>query len=104
MYLFFYMALGHNGFDAGKSITQVFGREGGLKIFACCHLWPKKVPIFRVSPLPMALVMYIARLKIISPRAIETRGTLMFIIKLMQTYTKYVYSPLMARGNSVCTL
>jgi hypothetical protein len=46
----FYMALGLNDFDAGKSITRAQKFQG--------------------SPLPMPLVMDVARLKIITYRAI----------------------------------
>ncbi len=50
MYLFFYMALGLNDFEVGKSIT-------------------------------LAIVMDIARLKIITSRAIKTTGTGTLIVE-----------------------
>ncbi len=45
MYLFFYMALGLNDFDAGKSITRAIGNGG----------WAQKSLDFQGPPLPMAL-------------------------------------------------
>ncbi len=59
MYLFFYMALGHNNFDAGKSITQ-----------ALLPFQAQKSLNFRAHPFPMVLVMDVASNKIITSCAI----------------------------------
>jgi hypothetical protein len=86
MYLFFYMALRLNDFDVGKSITQAIGRgrPWNLDFFGHRSLpfqGPKKSR-FPGPPLPMALVMDIARIKIITSRAIWTKGTLIVLIFL----------------------
>jgi hypothetical protein len=67
MYLFFYMALGLNDFDAGKSITRLFWPKW--------H-WLRSLPFqghkksrFSGPPLPMALVMDLARIRIITSHA-----------------------------------
>jgi hypothetical protein len=53
MYLFFYMALRPNDFDAGKSITQaigVFWAQMTLAAFARCPFRAKKSFNFREHP------------------------------------------------------
>jgi hypothetical protein len=59
MYLFFYMALGLNDFDADKLLAN------GTR-FARCHFRTRKSVNFQGPPLPMALVMDVARIKIIT--------------------------------------
>jgi hypothetical protein len=80
MYLFFYLELILNGFEAGKSITRGIGRGWAPEIstflgpnstrFACSHFMAQKVSISRVQPPPMPLVMDLARLKTITYRTI----------------------------------
>jgi hypothetical protein len=62
MYLFFYMELILNGFEAGKSITRGTGRGGPFQ-------GPKSLD-FQSPPLSMPLVLDLARLKTIMYRAI----------------------------------
>ncbi len=66
MYLFFYMELVLNDFEAGKSITRGIGRVGPWS--EASAIWAQKSIdfIFQGPTLPMALVMDIARLKIIT--------------------------------------
>jgi hypothetical protein len=58
MCLFFYMALGLNDFDAGKSITPLLDFFGPNDTrFARCHFRAQKSLDFQGPPLPMALEM-----------------------------------------------
>jgi hypothetical protein len=57
MYLSYYMALRRKDSDAGPNGTS----------FACCHLRAQKSLDFQGLPFPMALVMDVARIKIITP-------------------------------------
>jgi hypothetical protein len=72
------MELGLNDFDAGKSITQANwkGRELKSRLFdtngtSFARFQGLKKSGFQGSPLPMAFVMDIARIKIITSRDIQ---------------------------------
>jgi hypothetical protein len=75
------MALRLNDFDAGKSITRAI-EEGRLALkistflgpndtrFARCHFWAQKSLDFEGPPSLMALLMDVARIKIIMSHVI----------------------------------
>ncbi len=74
-YLFFYMALGFNDFDAGNPLIGPFGRVGPENLDVCGPKWHSQNSLdFQGPPLSVALVMddtkIKSRIKISTYRAI----------------------------------
>ncbi len=89
MYLFFYMGLGLNCLEAGKSITRAIVRVGpeNLDFFGPKMALPMfvsfqspKTSQFQGPTLKIALVLDISHLKILTYRAIKTTGSI--IVKI----------------------
>ncbi len=75
-------------FEAGKSSTRAIGM--GPANLARCHFRTQKSLDFQGPTLTMALVMDIARLKIISSRSIKTTGTLIVINSFCFSFFAFV--------------
>jgi hypothetical protein len=82
--VFFSLTIGLNDSDAGKSITRTIGMVGHeISTFmgtngtrcTCCHFRAPKSLDFQGPTLPMALVMDVARILIITSHAILKKYT-----------------------------